>query len=923
MLRYLAVLALTAASFAQTCPPIQVRVAKGNFFTEAQENQLGDVVAEHWQQRLSFIHDDALAAHMRIIAAKLVAQLPTSMQYHFELIDLDRPNAFSLPGGRIYVSRKIIALAQSDDEIAGILAHELGHEVTHQGAAFVSRWLRALGVNSVTSPDDIRQRYNQMLDSQASRMVKVDNPEDDQLDADSVAIQAMTRAGYDPHAFATQFSRLTAAKGKGNFFADLFGSSDPDSNRLKTIQKVVATIPPQCRTGKPQLAETFEAWQASVIGFTSAASSGTAALPGLLYQRNLSPTLRPDVNTIRYSRDGKYLIVQDSGQIEIVTRQPFTSYLRIPAANAEPAQFSADSQTVSFYIGESAPRVEIWSLAGKNRLAVHELNTHHTCLQSELSPDGKYFACVHSSQEALGVQFDLLVYDTASGAEIVRKNNLRDAMGYGALMFEVVILVDRYVSRNVPWIHLDFSPDGRYLVAAQGNRVVAYDLQQRTPVTLASPIKASVGNGFAFLSSDRILTRKEKGDSELRSFPDGQLVKAGIATGNANLYRAGSPDYVLLAPIHNLAIGLLDLNQNKIVAGWNTPALDGWGGELSVELKDGLLVSSLIGNTKPSAVLKLSDSTLGNVHIAAASGDLSWLALSDHTRGAVWSLATGQRAYHVTGFDGAYLDRNIFYGDIPKRAKSERTLAQLNLSNPSAQEVTGVDLKTGDFSTVIQKGAVLLDIKRDAKHRENADAYCRSGFFGRNWTAQVMSQLDVEDTATQKLLWTKSFPKYIEDYFAHPAADSIAFMQCNKDMVQIEFLQLSSGKNLGSLSLNSNKNSFSVTDAQAAGDVFIVSDNEMRIGLYGRDGHSIARLFGAGPVAAPVSHLLAVLSEKQELTLYELASGQKRNALSFSQPVLFYRFDESGRKLLVVTADQLAYVFDTEAIKTEQSAKGN
>lgn len=910
-----ALLAQTTAPCA--LPPIQVRSAPGNFFTEAQENQLGDVIAEQWQQRLTIIHDDPLADRLRTIGQRLVAQLPTTMQYHFELIDLSEPNAFSLPGGRIFVSRKLIALMQSDDELAAVLAHELGHEVTHQGAAFVSRWLRLTGVNSVTTADDIRQRYNQLLDTQATRKIKPPKEEDEQVDADAVAIQAMIHAGYNPQAFATMFHRLTLATGKTNFFADLFGRTNPDDARLKQVQKVVAAIPTPCRPSRPEMPETFLAWQQKVLAYNAATVTASAAMPGLLWQRKLSPTLRPDVNTIRFSYDGKYLLVQDSGQIDIVTRQPFASYFRIPAQDAQPAQFSGDSSTVSFYIGQTSPRIETWSLADKKLLAVHELHTPHGCSQSALAPDGKFFACLKETEGGVGEQFDLLVYDTNTGAEVLRKNDMMEAYGYQLFYLEMQLLLDRYFNRkNLPFIYLDFSPDGRYLIGARGNRIAAFDLQQRTPLNLPSTVKNNIGNGFAFLSANRIIFHKsDNRTAEVHSFPDGQLVKGNLVTGGAALHRSGSPDFVLLTPIKDFPIGLLDINQNKIVVGWKSPALDSSGSEYAVELKDGELACARLEANPTVSLVKLDDSNFGEAHLALASNDLHWLAISDHTRGAIWNLETGERVYHLLGFDGASFDRyNYFHGDMPKHDKVDRVIAHINLANPDLKSVRGTPETPADDTTVVQSGRELLNFKEDKNRHYKTDGFCRGeSLFDIDWTARSMGELDVQEAVNQNRIWSKTFPQHIDSYFVRAASDSLAFARCNKDVVQLEFHQLSTGADIATLSVPTNKGSIGVTTAFASGDYLIVGDDEHRVAIYGKDGHPIGRIFGTHATAAGT--LLAVDAEARQLSLYELANAQKYASLDFPQPILYDQFDEAGKRLLVVTADQSVYLFDTAATK--------
>jgi predicted Zn-dependent protease len=142
-------------SCAQTvCPPppaIQPIPLSRNIFTDPQESDLGDAMAESTSRELRVVDDDALAAHLREVAEQLLPYLPPNhFRFHLSLMDIPEMNAFSFAGGRVFVSRKLVAFARNDDEIAGVLAHEFGHIVTHQSAIRMTQRLHdVLGISQV------------------------------------------------------------------------------------------------------------------------------------------------------------------------------------------------------------------------------------------------------------------------------------------------------------------------------------------------------------------------------------------------------------------------------------------------------------------------------------------------------------------------------------------------------------------------------------------------------------------------------------------------------------------------------------------------------------------------------------------------------------------------------------------------------
>lgn len=127
-----------------------------------------------------------------------------------------------------YVSRKIVAFAKTDDELAGTLAHELGHMVTHQQAIeFSARLREVLGVHEVRDRADVFDKVHLLIENVARKLMHGgDVEEKHQYIADQVALYAMARAGYAPHAFVDFWDRFQQTHGKtGNWLSDFFGGA--------------------------------------------------------------------------------------------------------------------------------------------------------------------------------------------------------------------------------------------------------------------------------------------------------------------------------------------------------------------------------------------------------------------------------------------------------------------------------------------------------------------------------------------------------------------------------------------------------------------------------------------------------------------------------------------------------------------------
>jgi predicted Zn-dependent protease len=117
-----------------------------------EEEERGEEAAEAVERKLGFLEDEALAEYVEDIGELLARQSPRrEVDYRFHVVEMEEPNAFALPGGYIYVSRGLVTLANSEEELANVLAHEVAH-VALQHHAYrelemrKAKWLGALAV---------------------------------------------------------------------------------------------------------------------------------------------------------------------------------------------------------------------------------------------------------------------------------------------------------------------------------------------------------------------------------------------------------------------------------------------------------------------------------------------------------------------------------------------------------------------------------------------------------------------------------------------------------------------------------------------------------------------------------------------------------------------------------------------------------
>ena len=104
--------------------------------TEYDDARVGRESAQDVKAELGVLEDAALAAYVDGIGRKLLRGVPRrGFDYQFYVVDMVEPNAFALPGGYIFVSRGLLALANSEDELACVIGHEITHAARRHAAA--------------------------------------------------------------------------------------------------------------------------------------------------------------------------------------------------------------------------------------------------------------------------------------------------------------------------------------------------------------------------------------------------------------------------------------------------------------------------------------------------------------------------------------------------------------------------------------------------------------------------------------------------------------------------------------------------------------------------------------------------------------------------------------------------------------------
>jgi predicted Zn-dependent protease len=181
------------------------------FMSPAQEARIGREQHPKILRQFGGAYEDpVLQSYVAGIGARLArtSELP-NLRFTFTVLNSDIVNAFALPGGYVYVTRGLLALANDEAELAGVLAHEIGHITARHTAERYSRGVvTGLGA-AVLGALSGERAVADLLQTGAELYVRGYSREQE-MQADTLGVRYLSRAGYDPGAVASFLSVMQA-----------------------------------------------------------------------------------------------------------------------------------------------------------------------------------------------------------------------------------------------------------------------------------------------------------------------------------------------------------------------------------------------------------------------------------------------------------------------------------------------------------------------------------------------------------------------------------------------------------------------------------------------------------------------------------------------------------------------------------------
>ncbi len=179
------------------------------------------------------------------VGARLIASTAareTSYQFKFHLLaDNETVNAFALPGGQIFITEALFRRLKSEDQLAGVLGHEMGHVVArHSNEQMAnSKLLSGLAQGFGVMTSDGHNNTGAYIANMVAQWKVMKFSRDDESEADALGVRFMMQAGYNPEALIGVMEILAQVSGGANS-SDFMSSHPNPANRMEHIREAIA-----------------------------------------------------------------------------------------------------------------------------------------------------------------------------------------------------------------------------------------------------------------------------------------------------------------------------------------------------------------------------------------------------------------------------------------------------------------------------------------------------------------------------------------------------------------------------------------------------------------------------------------------------------------------------------------------------------
>jgi predicted Zn-dependent protease len=209
-------------------------------FSQEEEVAIGRQVAGNVLGAASLVKDDKLQQYVNRVGRWIASQSERpDLDWHFGVIESNDINAFAAPGGYVFVTKGLYGSLQSESELAGVLAHEIGHVIKkHYLKILQQSRLVDIGGKLLTKQVG-ENEYIKSLIGNGAEIFARSLDKNAEFEADCVAVILAARAGYDPFGLPTVLQDIAHMAKDDNRIALLFKTHPHPDDRLAQLGEAI------------------------------------------------------------------------------------------------------------------------------------------------------------------------------------------------------------------------------------------------------------------------------------------------------------------------------------------------------------------------------------------------------------------------------------------------------------------------------------------------------------------------------------------------------------------------------------------------------------------------------------------------------------------------------------------------------------
>jgi predicted Zn-dependent protease len=221
------------------------------------ERTIGESLALEGMQRFGKpVNNESLQQYVNLVGHAVAAnsKRPT-IPYQFAVLDSPVQNAFAAPGGVIFISKALLGIIDNEAELAGVLAHEVGHVAGKHAISSIRRAQFLQGVGAITAANmkgDKGKQFESMIGDLQSVLFDKGLDKGMEYEADGAAMETAYRTGYDPRGLISVLKKMQKIEASSVQKGSWFSTHPPLKERIERLEAQLTKYPDAASLAKVQ-----------------------------------------------------------------------------------------------------------------------------------------------------------------------------------------------------------------------------------------------------------------------------------------------------------------------------------------------------------------------------------------------------------------------------------------------------------------------------------------------------------------------------------------------------------------------------------------------------------------------------------------------------------------------------------------------